>query len=128
MNPLTHEWVAKAEGDFATAGRELRARKEPNYDAACFHAEQCAEKYLKAILQEANISFGRIHNLIALLELLLRVDTSWESMRSHLQRLTGFAVSVRYPGESADRGTAREALILCRAIRSHARARLGLEP
>jgi HEPN domain-containing protein len=84
MNPLTHEWVAKAEGDFATAGRELRARKVPNYDAVCFHAEQCAEKYLKAILQEANISFGRIHNLIALLELLLRVDTSWEIMRSHL--------------------------------------------
>ena len=29
MNPLTLEWIEKAEGDFATAGRELRARKEP---------------------------------------------------------------------------------------------------
>jgi hypothetical protein len=34
------EWVAKAEGDYATAGRELRARRHPNYDAACFHAQQ----------------------------------------------------------------------------------------
>jgi HEPN domain-containing protein len=46
MKPLTREWVAKAEGDRVTARRELRARRRPNYDAACFHAQQCAEKYL----------------------------------------------------------------------------------
>jgi HEPN domain-containing protein len=43
MNPLTLEWIEKAEGDFATAQREQRARKMPNYDAVCFHAQQCAE-------------------------------------------------------------------------------------
>jgi HEPN domain-containing protein len=52
MNELTAEWVAKAEGDWTTAGRELRARRNPNYDAACFHAQQTAEKYPKAFLQE----------------------------------------------------------------------------
>lgn len=51
MNPLTFEWVEKAEGDFFTAMRELRARKSPNFDAVCFHAQQMAEKYLKAVLQ-----------------------------------------------------------------------------
>ena len=45
MNPLTLEWVEKAEGDWLTAQREYRARKAPNYDAACFHAQQVAEKY-----------------------------------------------------------------------------------
>lgn len=50
MQPLKNEWIIKAEGDFATAQREMRARKDPNYDAACFHAQQCAEKYLKALL------------------------------------------------------------------------------
>lgn len=44
MNDLTIEWIAKAEGDFASAGREYRARRNPNYDAACFHAQQVAEK------------------------------------------------------------------------------------
>ena len=52
MQPLTSEWIQKAEGDLATARRELRARKSPNYDAASFHAQQCAEEYLKALLQE----------------------------------------------------------------------------
>lgn len=78
MNPRTREWINKAEGDFATARREMWVRKAPNYDAVCFHAQQCAEKYLMVILQEVNIPSGRTHNLVALLELVLPVDSSWE--------------------------------------------------
>ena len=74
MKPITHEWIEKAEADFATAERELRARKKPNYDAVCFHSQQCAEKYLKARLQEAEVVFGRTHDLLALLDLTLRVE------------------------------------------------------
>jgi len=48
MNPSAQEWINKAEGDWATANRENQVRKNPNYDAVCFHAQQCAEKYLKA--------------------------------------------------------------------------------
>jgi HEPN domain-containing protein len=59
MKPLTREWADKAEGDFAAASREIRVRKSPNYDAVCFHARQCAEKYLKAVLQESEIPFGK---------------------------------------------------------------------
>lgn len=46
---------------------EYRARKAPNYDAVCFHSQQCVEKYLKALLQEYNIAFGKIHDLPVLL-------------------------------------------------------------
>ena len=55
MKPMTSEWAAKAEGDFAMLERESRARKSPDYDGVCFHAQQCAEKYLKARLCEAGI-------------------------------------------------------------------------
>lgn len=60
MKPLTHEWVMKAEGDFAMVEREARARKSPNYDGLCFHAQQCVEKYLKARLCEAGIEFPKL--------------------------------------------------------------------
>jgi HEPN domain-containing protein len=53
MNPLTLEWINKAEGDLISAQREYRARNQPNYDSACFHAQQCIEKYLKAWLHES---------------------------------------------------------------------------
>ena len=50
MKPNTRERVDKAEGDLYTEQWEVRARKHPNYDAACFHAQQRAEKYLEARL------------------------------------------------------------------------------
>ena len=127
MKPLTSEWVAKAEGDFATMLREVRVRKAPNYDAVCFHAQQCVEKYLKARLQEADCPFGRTHNLSALLDLLLPIEPSWEVLSPYLRTLTVFAVGVRYPGESADNMMAREAVKLCRDVRRHVRLSLGLE-
>lgn len=128
MKLLTSEWVEKAEGDFATVGRELRARKAPNYDSACFHSQQCAEKYLKALLQEADILFGKTHNLITLLNLVLPVEPGFASLQPELIALTTFAVDFRYPGSSADRATAREAFKSCREVRKQARLSLGLEP
>lgn len=128
MQPLTQEWLNKAEGDFATAQRELRARKTPNYDAACFHAQQCVEKYLKARLQEAVIPFGKTHNLVVLLDLLLPLEPNWKSLRPDVQVLSLFAVEIRYPGTSADKATAREMLKICRELRTLVRTSLGLMP
>jgi len=101
MNPLTVEWVAKAEGDLTSALRDWRARKAPNYDAACFHAQQCTEKYLKALLQENNIAFGKTHDLVALYRLLQPIDSSWATMHHDLDRLTAYAVDFCYPGAYA---------------------------
>jgi len=126
MKPLTLEWIAKAEGDFVIVERELRARKSPSYDGACFHAQQCAEKYLKARLCEAGIRFDRVHDLPALLEQVLAVEPLWESYLSDLAYLSEFAVFYRYPGESADRDTALRARKMCRSFRTSAREVLGL--
>ena len=59
--------MAKAEGDHATALRENEARPAPNFDAAVFHAQQCAEKYLKARLVEASLDFPKTHDLSVIL-------------------------------------------------------------
>ena len=80
MKILTAEWVAKAEGDFATMQREKRVRKNPNYDGVCFHAQQCAEKYLKA-LQEANLPIERTHNLTELLNTIIPAVPMLEFLR-----------------------------------------------
>jgi HEPN domain-containing protein len=90
MKPLTLEWIQKAEGDFASTQRELRARKFPNYDAACFHAQQCVEKYLKARLQEADIPFGKSHDLTLLLDLALPIEPLWDTLRPQCRILLTF--------------------------------------
>ena len=126
MTPLTQEWVDKAEGDFATAERELGASVMPNFDAVCFHSQQCAEKYLKARLQEANISFLKTHDLSALLNLVLPTEPSWHSLLLDFQELTLFAISYRYPGFSADKKAALKAIARCRKFRKICRRSLGL--
>jgi HEPN domain-containing protein len=126
MKPITSEWIAKAEGDFATAQRELSATGHPNYDAVCFHAQQCAEKYLKALLQEANISFPKTHDLAVLLASALSIEPTWTSMTADLNALSAFAVEYRYPGDSADLDEAREAFEKCKNVRDVIRRALQL--
>jgi len=126
MNPLTLEWVDKAEGDLTTASRELRARKSPNYDASCFHAQQIAEKYLKACLQENGLPIPYTHSLIDLLALCLKTDPTFIFIRPDLVSLDGYAVRYRYPGQSADRSDARAALKSAQIIRGVIRNKLGL--
>jgi HEPN domain-containing protein len=127
MKPLTREWVEKAEGDYATMEREARVRKNPNYDGLCFHAQQCTEKYLKARLCEAENEFPKTHDLVALLDLVLVVEPLWETFREQLGFLTDFAITFRYPGESANKQTAMEARKRCRSFRRVAREALGLK-
>jgi HEPN domain-containing protein len=117
MKQITKEWVDKAEGDFATAQRELQVQEMPNYDAVCFHSQQCTEKYLKACLQEENIAFNRIHDLSRLLDLLLPVEPGWETLRPTLEILTAYAVEFRYPGISANQELAAQSFEDCVEIR-----------
>ena len=127
MKPITSEWVDKAEADLATAQREIDALDKPNYDAVCFHTQQCAEKYLKACLQEADISFRKTHDLSELLDSTLSIDPTLESLRQDLNSLSAFAVEYRYPGESADLDEAQEAYQKCKNVREIIRRALQLE-
>jgi HEPN domain-containing protein len=127
MKPLTTEWIIKAEGDFHTMQREFQAQECPNYDGICFHAQQCAEKYLKARLCEADIRFGKIHDLVAILDLVLDIEPQWERYRQDLAFLSGFSVSFRYPGDSADLQSACDAKQRCDRFREAARYALGLK-
>ena len=125
MTRLTAEWVEKAEGDFATATRELRARKSPNYDSACFHAQQCVEKYFKARLQESGITFPYTHDLVALLKLALTVEPLWAGLIPSAKIITQHAVKTRYPGSSVTRAQAKDVVARCKEVRHLARQSLG---
>lgn len=50
MTPVVREWVRKAEEDWEVAQRERQVAVHPANAVICFHAQQCAEKYIKAVL------------------------------------------------------------------------------
>jgi HEPN domain-containing protein len=126
MKLTTLEWINKAEDDFHVAEMSYRARRHPSYDAAVFHCQQCAEKYLKARLEEAGIAFLRTHDLLVLHQRALTVEPSWIVLQPFLIFLSPYAVAYRYPGMSATRLDARGALKNCREVRRVIRGAFGL--
>lgn len=105
-----------------------RSRKPRRFDGICFHSQQCAEKYLKARLAEAELYFPKCHDLVQLLNLCLPVEPLWSPMTGPLKDLSEAAVRFRYPGEWADRTIASLAYESCTQMRSLARQSLGLDP
>jgi len=126
MKPATREWVAKAEEDFLSATDLARRRKRPVWNSICFHAQQCAEKYLKARMQEAGLSIPKTHDLEILLNQLLPSEPLWSAFRPATQNLTDFAVSFCYPGDNATKSETQQALKDCKVIRREVRLSLGL--
>jgi HEPN domain-containing protein len=117
VSETVKEWMAKAEGDFTVASREMRARKSPNYDAVCFHCQQCIEKLMKALLIHHGVTPPKTHTLLTLDELLAPVCPGWTWPADDLRFLSRAAVFSRYPGESAEKSDARDSLILAKRIR-----------
>ena len=54
------------------------------------------------------------------------MEPEWELQRENLAFLSEFAVSYRYPGDSADLETARDVRNRCRAFRRAARQTFNL--
>jgi HEPN domain-containing protein len=94
-----------------------RARKHPSYDAAVFHSHQCAEKYLKARLEEASSNSPRTHDLLMLHQMVLPLEPNWQVLQTHLAFLNPFAVVYRYPGIRATKTDAKSALRYCKEVR-----------
>ena len=120
-------WAARAEEDLALAQSALR-RKRPLIYGATFHAQQCAEKYLKALLAARGQSIPRTHDLAALCDLCLRNGVIIPVDQDSLERLTAYAVQVRYPGEDPTVGEAKEAVQIAQAVRRFARKSLKPTP
>lgn len=126
MKRSTAEWIEKAEADFDVVLILRRSRKARRYDPICYHCQQCAEKYLKARLNEAQLPFPRTHDLGLLLKRCAAIEPLWTGMDRQLKILTDFAAATRYPGEWADRAAATEAYYTCVEFRRLARAAFGL--
>jgi HEPN domain-containing protein len=93
---LVKMWIQKAENDLKTAKDELNT-ENPAKDTICFHAQQCAEKYLKAFLVYHEIEFEKTHVLEDLIALAAQIDNSFIKLIEFAKKLTPYAVEIRYP-------------------------------
>lgn len=91
------EWQCKAENDLITAEIVLSNPGAPT-DTICFHAQQCAEKYLKSYLTFKDITVEKTHDLAKINNACISVDPEFEELSDAAEILSGYAVEVRYPG------------------------------
>ncbi len=122
------EWVAKAENDLRSASHLLLIEDCPT-DTVCFHAQQCVEKYLKALLVAQGIEFRKIHDLGELV-ILLPPHLRPSLEENEQDRLTEYATITRYPGdyEPISLSEARQAVKISRRFRGGVRKLLKEKP
>ena len=88
---LRHAW---SDLDLARVGRNSRVPLED----LCFHAQQAAEKALKAVLVFRSVPFPKTHNIRTLMDLIPE-DLNLREGAERAAILTDYAVLTRYPGD-----------------------------
>ena len=110
--------IRKAESDLLAMNASLKVGA---LDAACFHAQQAAEKYLKSFLASKDVAFAHTHNLSKLLDACAAIDPSLLGLSETAATLTPYAVELRYdfefwPSKEAAQGARTAAIAVRDAI------------
>lgn len=92
------QWLIKAEHDLKSA-RLLANAEDPLWDTAVYHCQQVAEKCLKAVLSYHRQHVRRTHDLTALLETCITLNSTFDELREAAEDLTPYATFFRYPGD-----------------------------
>lgn len=87
--------LRKARQDGLVLERLLDDR-EVDDDTLGFHAQQAAEKMLKAVLASRGVDYPKTHNLRVLVELLAKSGVQLPDTLSEITRLTQFGTTFRY--------------------------------
>ncbi|MDI7267301.1 MAG: HEPN domain-containing protein [Myxococcota bacterium] len=124
---FVRQWLRKAEADLGAA--DLLARHDPYLtDVVCFHAQQAAEKYLKAVLVHHQVEFRKIHDIAQLLDLVAAVDPPGAASMRDAGKLSAYAVQVRYPTATPEASVedAAAAIAVAREVRETVLRLLGI--
>ena len=132
-DPSPHEavraWLAKGAGDLRSA-EALLDLDPPETEAASFHSQQAAEKFLKGFLAYHGTEPPRTHDLSVLLDLAIDHEDGLETLRQAARFLVPYAVEVRYPfaGDPPTAEEAQKALSHARAICERIETEVETEP
>ena len=98
---LAQSWLRKAGNDLVSARQILLLPDGPT-DTVCFHAQQAAEKSLKALLTAHQVRVPRTNSLLRLLDMALPFMPELASFREPLAEMSLYAVAGRYPAAWPD--------------------------
>ncbi len=120
---IVQQWIQKAENDIRTAKHTLTLKEHCPFEIVCFHAQQCSEKYLKALLVSRQIEFPKTHDLRVLIQL-VPSDIKLNLELRRVFSLNRYAIETRYPDsfETITREEAEEAVSIAQEVRKAVRS------
>lgn len=121
-------WVMKADADCDAVLSAVQRRKRGVADVACFHAQQCIEKYLKGFLVAHDKPFPKTHDLGELVKLAVEIDPLLAGIEADADFLTDYAVDFHHPDDGATPAEGRQAVERMRRLRAFLRKKLGVTP
>ena len=119
------QWLSLADEDLNLASYALGLGAQSPYRLIAYHAQQCAEKCLKAFLVYHNVDFPYTHNIRMLLKLCGK-QAVWAQTLKAAEELTPYAITARYPGEEEEvtEAEANRAIELARKVQAQVRTAL----
>jgi len=125
-DPVWQAWITRAENDLLNIRNNLAAKVTP-WDTVCFHAQQAAEKALKAFLVARGETPPHTHDLVFLLSQCETYDATLGNLAQGCEQLTYYGVHSRYPDDiyEPQESEARELARLAEEIVASVRLRLG---
>ena len=117
---LINGWLNKADKDLLSAKHEL-SFPDTVTETVCFHCQQAIEKYLKAYLLFLEIPFTKTHGIGKLITMCETKDKEISMFQQEADKLTDYAVDVRYPDEEFEPTLeeAKEAVEIARKIKKY---------
>jgi len=106
IHKVVRQWLEHADEDLRLAKHAFKLSSSRPNRLIAYHAQQCAEKYLKAFLALKKVDFPYTHNISLLLEMSSK-HAEWIKDLSEAETLTDYAVTARYPG--AEKVTKKDA-------------------
>ena len=95
---IARQWLQKAKNDLLCAENNLKSEIIP-FDTVCFHFQQAVEKILKAYLIGNGSRYPFSHDLLLILEHVLKFNSEADNLRDQLAILMPYAVEIRYPDD-----------------------------
>lgn len=124
------EWLYRADQDIGFVKVNLNSNELKYFDPLCFFSQQAAEKYLKVYIIKYNLQFSKIHDLLKLLNICIKHDNSFSTLRDDCEYLNSFYIETRYGDEIfaiSSREQAENAFSHAEKIQSFIRNKLGID-
>lgn len=122
---LYQDWLKKAAED------ELAAKillEDGPFSPVCFHSQQMAEKFLKALLLFHGRVFPKIHDLVALGKLIEPMFPEIRDLKIELESLGMLYMQTRYPADYPEftKSEAEEALEHASRVKNFVTKKIGI--